>query len=137
MLNKMKIDILNNIINNNLINNNLINNLKIYVINNIINDIVNNLIYIGIYLSIWVNANYFSNLIINNNYYIFYISEYIYWLFASFCLIFNELNIDEWRVAKKIKGQINEKDIFPIIVRNHILLGLFFFIYNYFYPPAI
>lgn len=116
-------------------------NIKIYIINNIlnniINDIINNIIYIGIYLSIWFNANYFSNLIINHNYYIFYISEYIYWIFASVCLMFNELNINKWRIAKNITGQIGEKDIFSIVVRNHILLGLFFFIYNYFYPPVM
>ena len=90
------------------------------------------LLYISIISIIWYYSKTISSFIIKYKFATFIIIEIIYWLFGSFCWLLDNFNV-RYRKVKKNKS-ISELDMLPIIIRNHIILGIFTYLYIYYCP---
>jgi sterol desaturase/sphingolipid hydroxylase (fatty acid hydroxylase superfamily) len=84
-----------------------------------------NLTYISIITGIWYYSEPISNFIIEYTFTTFIIVEIIYWSLGLLC----------WLLDTKQSKQITELDMLPTIIRNHIILGCFSYLYVSYCPP--
>ena len=92
-------------------------------------------LYISIISIIWYYSETVSSFIIKYKFSQFIIIEIIYWFFGLFCLLLDNFNVRYWKVAKKINKSISDFDMLLIVIRNHIILGFFTYLYLDYYPP--
>ena len=87
------------------------------------------LIYSCIILLSWYNATYLSDLIIQHPMSAFLFQECIYWIFGIFCWVLDECQVKKFKAFNPRPDTLSESKILPIVIRNHLILTVFHYVY--------
>lgn len=101
---------------------------KLYSLNNYLS-------YTSIVFSIWYYSEDISNIVIKYKYSSIILVETIYWIFTLFCYLLDFYEIKKWKVTTNKYKTISTNDMFFVVIRNHIILMIFSYIYLTIYPP--